>query len=138
MKLAVIFNMATKVLIFSINPSKVSISFNLDTFFQNALNSYLFFQNALNSDSGEIWKTGRSPANSPKSGEPFSLTPCSRPRRSSPMGLGLQKSGKKKKLASFGRNPAKFWDFRRNHCRGHFGKKKKKNQKCLNWKKLKL
>ena len=45
MKLATIFNLATKVSIFSIDPRKVSISFNSSIFSQNALNSDLFFPN---------------------------------------------------------------------------------------------
>jgi hypothetical protein len=48
-KLATIFNSTTKVLIFSIDSPKVSISFNLGTFDFY----FYFFQNALNSDSGE-------------------------------------------------------------------------------------
>ena len=43
LKFTTIFNSITKVLIFSIDPFKVSISFNSSIFFQNALNSYLFF-----------------------------------------------------------------------------------------------
>jgi hypothetical protein len=39
LKLAAIFNSATKVLIFSTDPLKVSISFNSGTFSQNALNN---------------------------------------------------------------------------------------------------
>jgi hypothetical protein len=98
-KLAAIFNSTTKISIFSIDPSKVLISFNSGIF------DFFFFQNTLNNDSGE--PSTVSPAKScwisanlknwSKSSEPSSPTPCSRPRSSSPMSLGLQRFKKKKK-----------------------------------------